>query len=74
MAKLNQLFKQFNKNKAMKELKLQRMKHILKKNSLYKFQMLCPILLLLKEGEEVEFLVEVLHQEEIWLEDEQGDL
>ena len=59
-------------------LKLQRMKHILnKKNSLYKFHMLCPILLLLKEGEEeeveVENLVEVLHQEEVRVEDMQGD-
>ena len=40
------------------------MKHILnKENSLYMFQMLCPILLLLKEREEVEVenLVEILH-------------
>ena len=50
----------------MKVLKLQQKKYILnKRNSLYKFQMSCPILLLLKEGEEkevaVEYLVEVLH-------------
>ena len=55
------------------------MKHILnKKNSLYKFQMLCAILLLLKEGEEeeveVEDLVEGLHQEEVWVKDVQQDL
>ena len=59
-------------NKAMKVLKLQRIKHIMnKKNSLCKFQMLCSILLLLKEGEEeeVEHLVKVLHQEEVWVED-----
>ena len=40
---------------------------------MYKFQMLCPILLLLNEGEEddvqVENLDEVLHQEEVWVED-----
>ena len=51
---------------------LQRIKHILNKNnSPYKFQMLCPILLLLKEGEEkgleVEHLVEIPHQEEVWV-------
>ena len=70
MAKLNQLFKQF-KNKAMKVLKLQRMKHILnKKNSLFKFQMLCPNISP-PQGEEVEVehLVEVFHQEEVWIED-----
>ena len=52
-------------------LKLQRMKCIQNKNSLYKFKMLCTILLLLKEGEEVEVehLVKVLHQEEVWVED-----
>ena len=53
------------------------MKHVLnKKTSLYKFQMLCPILLLLRDGEEVEVehLVEVLYQEEVWVEDVQGDL
>ena len=63
----------------MKVLKLQRMKHIVNnKNSLYKFQMSCPILVLLKEGEkeelEVDHLVKVLHQEEVWIENMQGDL
>ena len=57
----------------------QRMKCILnKKNSLCKLQMLCPMLPLLEEGEkeevEVEHPVEVLHQEEVWVEDVQGDL
>ena len=55
------------------------MKHILnKKNSLYKFCMSCPVLLLLKQREEdeveVEHLVEVLDQEEVCAEDMQGDL
>ena len=41
------------------------------KNSLYKFKTLCLTLLLLKEGEEeeVEHLVRILHQEEVWVED-----
>ena len=52
--------------------------HSEQENYLYKFQMFCPILLLLKEGEEEEVeeehLFGVLHQEEVWVDDVQGFL